>query len=265
MAPSLNRRIRLRIAHARDTANPASTLRPCWHRFRHPEQREGSRRCKGRESPPWAWNDSPSSSRANARDLRAARRRDSSPWARNDSPWPSRANAKDLRAARCRESSPWARNDSPWSSRANARDLGVASGADSSPSARNDKSSVAARNDKSSVAARNASGGFELRKDEAKPGCDDADLSSRANARDLRAARGRGSSPSAWNDSPSSSRANARDLGVASGADSSPSARNDNSGDAARDDEGDGCERQAVGRVAKIRNARQVLNPESLL
>jgi len=90
-------------------------------------------------------------------------------------------------------------------------------------------------------------------------------LSSRADARDLCAARRGDSSPWAWNDTPSSSRADARDPGVASGGDSSPAARNDNWGlrlgmtiAALRlgMTKGDGCERQAVGRVAKIRNAR---------
>jgi len=73
----------------------------------------------------------------------------------------------------------------------NARGPGAACGGDSSPAARNDNGGVAARNDRSGVAASN---------DQAKPGCNDAGLSSRANARDLRAARCRDSSPAARND-----------------------------------------------------------------
>jgi len=38
----------LLLRQARDTATPASSRRPCGHRFRHPEQREGSRRCERR-------------------------------------------------------------------------------------------------------------------------------------------------------------------------------------------------------------------------
>jgi hypothetical protein len=78
--------------------NPRPGLGMTLHR--HPEQREGSRRCQSRESPPWAWNDSPSSSRAIARDLRAARCRDSSPSARNDNSDVAARNDKSGVAAR---------------------------------------------------------------------------------------------------------------------------------------------------------------------
>jgi hypothetical protein len=102
-------------------------------------------------------------------------------------------------AARNGEAKPgW--NGAGLSSRANARDLGVAKGGDSSPAARNDNWGIAARNDNWGVAARNHKGGVAARNGEAKPGWNDAGLSSRANARDLRVARGGDSSPAARND-----------------------------------------------------------------
>jgi hypothetical protein len=136
----------------------------------------------------------------------------------------------------------------------------------------------AMRNDKSGVAARN---------DEARPGCNDAGLSSRAtrgipasraaevpclrlqmtraavrfgttggfamrNDKSGVAARNNEARPGC-NDAGLSSRANARDLGVASSGDSSPAARNDNGSDAARNDNGSDAARNDKSGVA-VRN-----------